>query len=156
MLPITIGSIFLGLALLILLVLFLVRPFFMVKPQRRPSNGQREQLLLRKEALLDAIRALDFDHDTGNLPDVEYEQQRSALMSEAAVTLKALDELPADPADADIYAQIETAVSSIKVQRSESAGAPSQFCTNCGQRLDSDDKFCAHCGQAIYAVQPSI
>ncbi len=151
----TIGSIFLALALLILLLLFLVRPFFKVRPQRTLSNGQREQLLLRKEALLDAIRALDFDHDTGKLPDEEYDQQRSALMREAAVTLKALDDLPADPADEDIYAQIETAVSSIRLRRTESAGAPAQFCANCGQRLDNDDNFCAHCGQPIYAVQPS-
>ena len=154
MLPVTIGSILFGLAILILLFLFLVRPFMKAPPQVE-AGSQRQELLARKGAILDAIRALDFDHDTGKLPDEEYERQRAALMSEAAVTLKALDELPAGSVDGDVYAQIETAVNRIKQQRTVSAGAPAQFCANCGQGLETDDNFYAHCGQPVYAVQPT-
>ena len=154
MLPVTIGSILFGLAILIVVGLFLVRPFFNAPPQAQ-AVSQRQQLLVRKGAILEAIHALDFDHDTGKIPDEEYEQQRAALMSEAAATLKALDEMPAGPADEDVYSEIETAVSKIKLQRAESAAAPDQFCANCGQHLESDDNFCARCGQPIYTVQPS-
>ena len=154
MLPVTIGSILLGLALLIVVALFLLRPFFNAPPQAK-ALSRRQELLLQKEATLAAIRALDFDHDTGKLPDAEYEQQRTILMRDAAATLKALDEMPAGPADEDVYAQIEAAVSLIRQQRAASGGAPAHFCANCGQSLDANDKFCAHCGQPVYAVQPS-
>lgn len=152
MLPVTIGSILLGLALLIVVALFLLRPFLKTPPQAE-AVSQRQELLVRKGAIMEAIRALDFDHDTGKLPDEEYEQQRAALMSEAAATLKALDEMPASPADEDVYAQIEAAVSRIRVQRAGTAGAPAQFCAHCGQRLEPGDNFCASCGQPVYAVQ---
>jgi hypothetical protein len=154
MVPVTIGSIFLGLALLLLLFLFLVRPFMKAPPEVEAVT-KRQELETRKDAVLEAIRALDFDHDTGKMPDQEYEQQRSALMAEAAVTLKALDELPAATVDDDVYAQIEAAISRIKAQRTQIDGLPARFCTNCGQALDSGDNFCARCGQPAFAVQPS-
>lgn len=153
MLPVTIGSILMGLAILIVLGLFLARPFFKSSPQS-VKVSQRHQLLTHKAAVLDSIRALDFDHDTGKLPDEEYERQRAVLMSDAAATLKALDEFPATQHD-DVYAQIEAAIGRIKQQQAERVGAASHFCPNCGQGLASDDNFCARCGQAVYAVQPS-
>lgn len=152
MLPVTIGSILLGLAVLILVVLFLARPFFRVQ-QRDTATGERQHLLDRKASLLETIRAIDFDHDTGKLPDEEYEQQRAFLMSEAAATIKSLDELSADPQGDDVYAQIEAAVNKIKQQRVTSDGTPAKFCANCGQHLDAGDKFCANCGQPVLAVQ---
>ena len=155
MLPATIGSILLGLAILILVGLFLVRPFFRQQPRQNKTAGQRQQLLARKAALLETIRTLDFDHDTGKLPDEEYEQQRAFLMNEAAAVIKALDDLPAGPLDEDVYAQIETALSKIKQQRAVTSSAPAGFCTSCGQQLDAGDRFCASCGQPVYVVQPS-
>ena len=122
----------------------------MKAPPQAEAVSQRQELLARKGAILEAIRALDFDHDTGKLPDEEYERQRAALMSEAAVTLKALDELPTGSVDGDVYAQIDEAVSRIRAQRTVSAGAPAQFCANCGQGLESGDNFCAHCGRPVY------
>jgi hypothetical protein len=149
MLPVTIGSILFGLAILILLFLFLVRPF-MKPPPEVEAVTKRQELNTRKEAALEAIRALDFDHDTGKIPDQEYEQQRSVLVIEAAAALKALDELSSAPVGEDVYAQIEAAVSRIKAQRTGSAAAPAHFCTNCGQGLESGDNFCAGCGQPVY------
>ncbi len=152
MIPVTIGAILFSLTILILVALFLVRPFF--RPPLPEVTSDRQQLLDQKEGLLVAIHALDFDHDTGKLPDEEYEQQRSALMSQAAVTLKALDELPAQPVDSDVYAQIEAALSKVKQQHAAAANGAAHFCTNCGRPLDAGDKFCAHCGQPAYAAQP--
>ncbi len=154
MLPITIGSILLGLAILIVVGLFLVRPFFKVPPPDEVSS-KRMQLTAQKTALLESIRALEFDHDTGKIPDEEYEQMRTSLMSDTAATLKALDEISDEGRDEDVHAQIEAAISRIKQQRTPATGAAAHFCTNCGQGLESDDNFCPRCGQAVYAVQPS-
>jgi hypothetical protein len=156
MLPISFGAILLGLALLIVVVLFLARPFLKPQPQQTLDTSERQALSARKEGLLDAIRTLDFDHDTGKIPDQEYELQRAALMNEAAATLKALDELPPIPVSEDVYAQIEAALGALRSQRAERTAAPANFCSSCGQRLDAGDRFCANCGQPVYAAQPSV
>jgi zinc-ribbon domain len=158
MLPVTTGSILLGLALLIVVALFLVRPFFKAAPANSAPSGRRQELLVQKAALLDAVRSLDFDHDTGKLPDEEYEQQRAFLMNEAAETLKALDSMTADSESADVYAQIEAAISGIKAQSAagQKGGGAAHFCARCGHGLDSNDKFCANCGQPVYGVQLSL
>lgn len=152
--PETIGSILFGLALIIVVGLFLARPFFKA-PEKVQAAGRRQQLAAQKAGILEAIRALDFDHDTGKLPDQEYEQQRAALMNDAATILKELDTMPAGPQDEDIYAQIEAAVSTIRQQRAGQTSTAVQFCTACGQGLDADDNFCPRCGQPAYTVQPS-
>ena len=157
MLPISIGAILLGLALLVAVLLFLARPFLRPQPQQTAEISQRRELLARKEGLLDAIRILDFDHDTGKIPDEEFELQRAVLVNEAAATLKALDELPAKPVSEDVYMQIEAALSALRSQRVHSGGtAPANYCTSCGQRLDAGDRFCAHCGQPVFVAQPSV
>jgi ribosomal protein S27AE len=158
MLPVTIGSILLGLAILVVVGLFLIRPFFKPPPPDEVTS-KRQQLTAQKSALLEAVRALEFDHDTGKIPDEEYEQMRTSLMSDAAAVLKALDEMSDELRDEDVYAQIEAAISRIKQQRAPAAGKGTatavRFCTNCGQGLESDDNFCPRCGQAVYNVQPS-
>ncbi|MFN2138320.1 MAG: zinc-ribbon domain-containing protein [Candidatus Promineifilaceae bacterium] len=155
MATITIASLLLGLALLVLLILFLIRPFFKPQAVVEADQGPQEALMAHKEALLEAIRGLDFDHETGKLPDQEYELQRAALMSQTAETLKALDELPAIPLDDDVYAQIDAAVSALRGRRTVTEGAQAYYCANCGHALDGSDRFCARCGQPIYQIQPS-
>ena len=122
MLPISTGAILLGLALLIVVLLFLVRPFFRTQTQGSEAS-RRQELLLRKEGLLDAIRTLDFDHDTGKIPDQEYELQHALLMREAADALKALDELPPGVVDDDVYGQIEAAIDALRRQRESPYGS---------------------------------
>jgi hypothetical protein len=124
-------------------------------------------LLTQKEALLEEIRALDFEYDTGKLPEDTYQAQRADLMVLTTETLKALDELGTEaPAD-DVAAQIEAAINRVRVQRElpEQAVAAAvmatvaptavpkngkaQFCTECGAKVDASDKFCAACGSKI-------
>ena len=76
----SIGSILLGLSLLILVGLVLAQPFLAPR-EREPRPRSRKQLLLaQKEALLEEIRALDFEYDTGKLPEDAYQAQRDELM----------------------------------------------------------------------------
>jgi len=151
----TIGSILLGLALLIVVALYLSRPFLLAKPQTASSPGQRLQLEQRKEALLSEIRALDFDRETGNIPDEVYEQQRAQLMYEASAVMKTLDEMP-DVEGGDVYSQIEVAINERRHYHVPSSNGQAGYCTQCGQSLEQDDKFCARCGQSIRAVQPTV
>ncbi|HUM68337.1 MAG TPA: hypothetical protein PLK31_05775, partial [Chloroflexota bacterium] len=93
----TTGSILLGAALLLLVVLFVARPFIQRTPvtSRPRTSGQR--LLAQKEALLAEILALDFDYETGKLPAELYQHQRAAMVAETAAILEPLDSLPPAP-----------------------------------------------------------
>jgi hypothetical protein len=89
---ITPGAILLGLALLILVLLFLARPFLLHRAQEaRPTT--REALYARKNAYLEQIADLDFDHETGKVPDNIYQQERQQLLIQAAIILRQLDSL---------------------------------------------------------------
>ena len=151
----TIGSILLGLALLLVVVLFVARPLLTAEPAASASTNSRRQLEQQKESLLAEIRGLDFDHDTGKIPTDVYDQQRAQLMSEAAIVLQALDEMSAD-SDEALQKQIEVAVARRRHQHAPASNGQGSYCTNCGQYLDLDDKFCAKCGQAVRPVQPTI
>lgn len=148
-----IGSILLGLALLIVVGLFLARPLLIAKPQPTKQLTRRQQLEQNKDAYLSEIRALDFDHETGNIPQEVYEQQRAQLVQEAAAILKELDDLPAE--DGDVYSQLEAAVAARRHQHAMSSNGHARYCTQCGQPLDAGDKFCSRCGQAQQIVQPT-
>jgi hypothetical protein len=148
-----IGSILLGLSLLIVVGLFLARPLLIAKPEPTKQLTRRQQLEQDKEAYLREIRALDFDYETGNIPPEVYEQQRAQLVKGAAAILKELDDLPAD--EGEVYSQIEAAVAAKRHQHAMSSNGQARFCTQCGHRLDEGDKFCSRCGEALHVVQPT-
>ena len=92
-----VGSIFLLLALLILVVFFVAQPFFnrrSVAP--RPVNGSQQQIALLKmerARVIQALQELDFDNSLGKIPEEDYPVQRNALMQEGAEVLQKLDAL---------------------------------------------------------------
>lgn len=167
-----IGSILLGVALLVLVGLFVARPF--LRAQDGEAVLTEQQLLLaEKEHLLDQIQALDFDHDTGKLPTELYELQRARLMEQATAVLQTIDAAGGQPqlapapdedaVDADI--EIEAAIARMRRQRSQKSAPPAsapasaaaappanghaRFCPQCGTPTDPDDRFCAHCGHNL-------
>jgi len=109
----TIGTILLGIAVFLIVAAIVYRPF--LEPRYRSEIGSRRQALLdQKEAVLEEIHLLDFDHETGKVPDRHYASQRVTLIREAAELLRELDahglNLPAaNPADAQDDA-IEAAI----------------------------------------------
>ena len=138
-------SILLGLALLVIVALYLARPLLKPAPRTSAVTDRRRELERNKEAYLDEIRSLDFDHETGKVPTEVYEEQRAHLVQEAAVVYKELDVLPA--AGEDVYTQIEVAMA-------PTGNGQGGFCTNCGQPHDVGDKFCARCGQPLRVAEP--
>ena len=155
----TIGSTLLTIALIIMLLLYLLRPFLTPTTANQPTTP-RQKLLADKEKLLDHIRALDFDHTTGKIPDEVYQAQRYHFIREAAVITQQLDSHTVDPAN--IETAIETAVARLRQQQPPTTitptpapppnGKPGQFCPQCGQRTAAHDKFCASCGHKLQEV----
>lgn len=136
----TTGSLLLALALLILVLLFVARPFLLPTPA--PARlSEQQALLAQKEALLAQIKALDFDVETGKLETADYEAEREMLLTQATAVLRQLDET------ADVEAEIEAAVNRLRGQTAKFENV--NFCPQCGTRVSADDKFCINCGQQL-------
>ena len=167
------GSILLGVALLVLVGLFIARPF--LRPLEQEDRlTEQQHLAEEKEALLDQIQALDFDHDTGKIPTELHERQRAHLMEQAAAVLQALDTVeggqPAvlaqeDERVVDVDIEIEAAIARLRRQRSQKTAVSTptsptatvaaqtngqaRFCPQCGTATDPEDRFCANCGHNL-------
>jgi len=92
------GSLFLILALLVLVVLFISRPFLIRKGY--PGNGlivqvdhERSNLLAERDRILAAIQELDFDFILGKVLEETYTPQRSRLLMRGAEVLRRLDSI---------------------------------------------------------------
>jgi hypothetical protein len=176
----SIGSLLLGATLLILVGLFLARPFLLSNARYGRRKGLRQELLAQKEAILAQIQVLEFDYETGTLPEQEYKQQRPQLVAEAAEILERLDNVPgpAEPTSTGgIDNEIEAAVAALRqrqprpVPRKTAPQPPPpiptaaekpvlvngqvKFCAQCGQAVEEGDKFCAYCGHKIIQPQPT-
>ena len=150
----TIGAILLGVALLILVGLYLARPFLKREIISDHPATKREQLLNEKEAILTQMQQLDFDAETGKIPPEVHERQREEMKLQAAQILKALDEMESHPSAID--AEIEAAVASIR--QGDTAVTPAipatsngkgAYCSQCGSPTDANDNFCTNCGHKL-------
>jgi hypothetical protein len=108
-----IGSIFLILALLVLVIIFVSRPLF--DRNRQISTDREEEhelshLMAERDRILNALQELDFDHALGKIPDDDYPPQRAFLLQRGAQVLRSLDEMQAQEVDQDLEARIEAAI----------------------------------------------
>lgn len=167
----TIGAILLGVALAVLVGLILARPLLQASREEQGRLSQRQLLLAEKEAILAQIRDLDFDHDTGKMPDEIHQHQRAQLMNKAADILKQLEQLagktplptvPAvDGAADDVDVDIEAAVARLRQTRQGQIAPKPRlastngggFCPQCGSRFDAGDNFCVSCGHKLRTKQ---
>lgn len=166
----TIGSILLGVALAVLVGLVLARPLLQASREEQGKVSRRQLLLAEKEAILAQIRDLDFDHDTGKMPDEIHQHQRAQLMNSAADILRQLEQLevkasqppaPVVNGAVDVDDDIETAVARMrqgkKVKSTPKPQAASAngggYCPQCGNPFDAGDKFCVSCGQKLRTKQ---
>ena len=102
----TTGSVLFILAVGLVVLLFIARPFLLPHQAERPVSD-RAVLEAEKEAMLARIRALDFDRETGKQAEADHAAERELLVTRTADLLARLDELGSDE---DIDALIEERV----------------------------------------------
>ncbi len=157
-----IGSIFLILALAILVVLFISRPFWERNSRHQPGQADREDhdlsaLQVERDRTIDAIYELDFDHTLGKVPEEDYPGQRARLLQYGADVLRKLDTFTCEEESRLEAAQqvtsvarhdeeIETIIAARRRQRSEKSAG---FCNKCGNPLQKSDRFCSKCGTVV-------
>lgn len=161
------GAILLLAAVLLIVSAIVIRPWMPSMKntgktrQNRPSTDQQFSVwLAEKERLLNMIQELDFDHETGKIPDELFNEQRSELVQSAAQVLKQLADLgykeptPSKPMNDPITRQTNVREYDdldelIAKRRLEKNGKATGFCPKCGNPLQASDRFCPKCGTTI-------
>ena len=96
-----IGSIFLLLALVILVVFFIGQPLLNRRAvSARPVSPTRQQtsvLQADRDRVIQALQELDFDYSLGKVPEEDYPPQRNALLQHGVEVLQKLDALQPQP-----------------------------------------------------------
>ncbi len=133
------GSIFLILALLTLVALYITHPFFQKTGRRSAPASSAEQhysaLMAEHDRILNALAELDFDHVVGKIPEEDYPSQRLGLLKSGAEVLRQLDAYRAAGAG-DRTAQPETAEARIEAAIAARRAALSPALTAAGAAGD--------------------
>lgn len=166
-----IGSILLILALLILVGLFISRPFFeredtIIGAEVSEEEHELSALMAERDRILNALQELDFDNALGKIPEQDYPFQRSALLASGAEVLRHLDAFRAGSAPAeDAEARIEAVVAARRADARRVAagnGRPDAsvavgpddemeqlLASRRRQRGEKAAGFCPRCGGAV-------
>jgi hypothetical protein len=164
-------AIFLSLAVLIVVGVYLYAPF-MERRARRVTEEEHEisALLAERDRVINSLQELDFDFKLGKIPQEDYPAQRAGLLQKGADLLKQIDTLAPQPASAqDTEARLERAIAA---RRADAAIAPVEvaddeleamisarrkgrtnksagFCPRCGKPVMVSDRFCPSCGKSL-------
>ncbi len=159
------GSLLLGLALLLATAFIVARPLFDRSGLHDHPLSPAEVLLNQRDTVLAALRDLDFDHTTGKITDEDYAPQRAQLVAEGAAILKQLDEQGLAPhaldsmeaairarrqAPAPAESAIENAIAARRTVPVERV-----ICPNCSTPAGAADKFCPKCGTPLGSACPT-
>jgi hypothetical protein len=172
-----IGSLFLILALLVLVGFFVSRPFFETKATAvTQEEHDISALLAEKERTITALIELETDFTLGKIPEDEYPVQRKLLLQQGADVLQRLDALQGQSISQAAENHLDAAVAARRLAGAEATagagngngihpddpvealiasrrrnrqGKAAGFCYKCGRPLQQSDRFCPKCGTAI-------
>jgi hypothetical protein len=120
-----IGSIFLVLAILIPVVLYIYRPF-MERNNPTASNSEQEysSLLAKRDQVVATIQELDDDYNLGKIPDEIYPTRRQALLQNGVEILRQLDAYQNTSASATAQDRLESAIETRRQTSGASQNSP--------------------------------
>lgn len=169
-----ISSLLMLTATLMLVALFILRPFYERHKIARVSAEEHtlSALMAERDRLITALQELDFDNTLGKIPAEDYPSQRALLLQKAADVLRKLDEFqPQKPGSKDAEARVEAVVASRRADAKTSAPVPAAsdddlesliatrrasrkektggFCPKCGKPVLRTDRFCPSCGKPL-------
>ncbi len=163
-----IGALFLILAVILLVTLFVTRPFLGGNSTEQPvslqaveeKEHQRSTLLAEQDRLLNSLAELDFDHALGKIPEDEYPPQRANLIKEGVEVLRKLDSLQQDASAVEQAAEdrIEEAIAARRVLVATAVSAAGPLADDDLERMISARRnkrqegaagFCPRCGNPV-------
>jgi len=166
-----IGAILFLLAVLLMIALYVARPFFGDTRRLRREDHALSALLAEHDRILSALQELDFDFTLGKIPAEAYPAQRKELIQHGAEVLRQMDaftpgtvgeKTPEDRLEAAVaerHAMAEKDASplisdediedQIAKRRSARRDKTAGFCPTCGKPVLQSDIFCPSCGRAL-------
>lgn len=164
-------AIFLSLAVLILVGIYLYTPFI-ERRARRITEEEHElsALMAERDRVINSLQELDFDHHLGKIPEEDYPTQRANLLQKGADILRKIDLLAPQAFSAqDTEARLEKAIaarrantslarvevsdddleSMISARRKSRSSKSAGFCPRCGKPVMVTDRFCPACGKSL-------
>jgi hypothetical protein len=124
-----IGSLFLVLALLVLVGMFVSRPFFeketvLIDQAERQEEHELSHLLAERDRILNALQELDFDNELHKIPEEDYAAQRALLLQKGADVLRQLDAHQPEEAGSTAEERIEAAIAARRIAVGQASAAP--------------------------------
>ncbi len=165
-----IGSIFLILALLIPVIIFVSRPLLdrSSKQTRTPPGQDISALLANRDQAIAALQELDDDYHLGKIPEESYPAQRQTLLQNGADILRQIDAVqlsgsgatPEDRLEAAIAAHRQAQSGAQAAPRKNGNGVPPVPDDNLEQKIAARRRlrqgkaggFCPHCGKPVQEV----
>jgi hypothetical protein len=162
-----VGSIFLILALALLVSLFISRPFFNRAASVRlvddtdktdqQADHVRSGLLAEQDRLLTTLQELDFDNALGKIPAEDYPEQRASLMHAGAEVLKKLDEIEKRSPKQSAEDRLEAEIAAHRADARERPRLPSAdqddleelIAARRRARQEKAAGFCPKCGRPL-------
>ena len=124
-----IGSLLVILALLVLVGLFVGRPFFdkefaSVDQAERQEDHELSHLLAERDRVLNALQELDFDNDLHKIPAEDYAEQRASLLQHGAEVLRSLDAHQPEAPGATAEERLDAAIAARRLTTAPASAAP--------------------------------
>lgn len=136
------GAIFVGVAMLVGSLPFVVRPFRQKGPGKGTNPNNRLNPEQKRKTDLSALLDLDFDYRTGKVSEEDYSVVRAQLVTDAAQYIQMEKSVEEEQIEAMIAAR-------------RAAHSSSYTCTNCGHVVGANSRFCSQCGTAVAQGCPS-
>ena len=163
------GSIFLLLAVIVLVGVYLYAPFMAHARRVTEDSYEVSALLAERDRVINSLQELDFDNNLGKIPADEYAPQRALLLQKGSEVLRKLDELAPARGEGDAEARIEKEVSArradsptkatelsdddiesmLAARRKQRKEKSAGFCPKCGKPVLVTDRFCPACGKSL-------
>lgn len=134
-----ISSLLIGIVLFVAALAFVSLPFRQKQTTSMKNHKKGDTLHInttRREAVLSALRDLDFDFKTGKVSEEDYTPLRAQLMVEAAQYIEQ---------EAAEEKKLEALIQSRRTNQKQSG-----HCDQCGTPIAANQKFCSKCGSAVH------
>jgi rRNA maturation endonuclease Nob1 len=158
--------------------------FYVASPLRSNANTKQpigtgkkilteQQRTNARQAVLLALRDLDFDFQAGKVAEVDYQPLRADLLAQAAALIEDQERVKDDAIEALIQSRrvVKNVQQSLLEDQCRQCQAPllkgAKFCSKCGaavkeaqclnckNSIQPSDRFCPSCGGAINVENPS-
>ncbi|HCK66745.1 MAG TPA: hypothetical protein DHW49_10820 [Anaerolineae bacterium] len=154
------GSVFLVLAVLVIVGIYLYAPFTeRVVQTDMDESHEISALKAERDRVITALQELDFDFRLGKIPAEDYPEQRNTLLQKGADVLRQLDEMNTEfsallskensAANSESKIKNDELESMLAARRKEKQSKSAGFCPQCGKPVLATDSFCPACGKAL-------